>query len=209
MENSDQQSQKLLTSSVEKDKQEELMQDVYILVENLIHREETTVRLVIDCLYDVGTVNLINQKFRSRTFNKTLKLASRVSKPAFKMIAWRLVRKKSPRLITNWLQRKVAFPKAEPQVNQAELAVQQPEAVNSIAPQDVSTNILPPAQYQIQEVKHLRSQVKLLVSLIIGIVTVFGGSFAWMNYQIQQSHQQTIQELQTQMRIMEANRDRR
>lgn len=118
-------------------------------------------------------------------------------------------KEKSPRLITNWLQRKVAFPKAEPQINQAELAVQQPEVVNSIAPQDISTNILPPAQYQMQEVKHLRSQVKLLVSLIIGIVTVFGGSFAWINYQIQQSHQQTIQELQTQMKIMEANRDRR
>ncbi len=209
MENSDQQSQKLLISSVEQEKQEELMRDVLVLMENLIYREESTVKLVIDCLYDVGTVNLINQKFRSRTFNKTLKLVSRVSKPAFKIIAWRLVRKKSPQLITNWLQRKVAFEKAQPQVEQAELVAQPESTANAIAPQNVSTNILPPAQSQIQEVKYLRSQVKMLVSVIIGIVTVFGGSFFWMNYQIQESHQQTIQEIQTQMKIMEANREPR
>ncbi|MDJ0676611.1 MAG: hypothetical protein QNJ36_14740 [Calothrix sp. MO_167.B42] len=209
MESQDNKSQELQISPAEQEKQEELMRDVLVLMENLIYQEEATVKLVIDCLYDIGTVNLINQKFRSRTFNKTLKLASRVSKPAFKVIAWRLVRKKSPQLITNWLGRKVAFERAKPQVEQAELVVQPESTANAIAPQNASTNILPPAQYQIQEVKYLRSQVKMLVSVIIGIVTVFGGSFFWMNYQMQRSYQQTIQEIQTQMKIMEANREPR
>ena len=209
MENQDHKSQELQTSPVDQEKQEELMRDVLVLMENLIHQEEATVKLVIDCLYDVGTVNLINEKFRSRTFNKTLKLVSRTSKPAFKVIAWRLVRKKSPELITNWLGKKVGFEKDQPQLEQAKLVAQSKSTANAIAPQNASANILPPAQYQMQEVKYLRSQVKMLVSAIIGIITVFGGSFFWMNYQMQRSHQQTIQEIQTQMKIMEANREPR
>lgn len=200
MENPEKQSQKLAAPVLDKDTQEQLMHDVLIMLENLINREETTVKLIVDCLYDVGTVNLINQKFRSRTFNKTLKLVSRVSKPVFKIIAWRWVRKNCPQLITNWLQRKVAFEQAKSQTKQAELVV---------AAENVNANILPPAQYQMQEVKYLRSQVKLLVSLLIGIVTVFGGSFVWMNYEMQRSHQQTIQEIRTRMKIMEANHDPR
>jgi hypothetical protein len=200
MENLEKQPQQAITPVVEKDRQEELMRDVLILVENLIHREETTVKLMIDSLYDVGTVNLINKKFRSRTFNKTLKLASRASKPMFQIIAWRWVRKNCPQLITNWLQRKVAFEQPKPQPQKAELVV---------APQTLPANILPQAQYQVQEVKYLRSQVKLLVSLLIGTVTIFGGSFTWLSYEMQRSHQQTIQEIQTQMKIIEASRDPR
>ncbi|MDJ0798927.1 MAG: hypothetical protein QNJ51_19260 [Calothrix sp. MO_167.B12] len=199
MENQEKKPQELATV-LEKKKQEEIMHDVLILLDNLITREETTVKLIVDSLYDVGTVNLINQKFRSRTFNKTLKLISRVSKPAFKIIAWQWVKKNCPRLIANWMQRKVAFEQAKPAIQQAQVA---------IAPQNVSTNILPPAQERVQEVKYLRSQVKLLVSLLIGTVTVFGGSFAWMSYEMQRSHQQTIQEIRTQMKIMEANRNPR
>ncbi|MDJ0620566.1 MAG: hypothetical protein QNJ63_28170 [Calothrix sp. MO_192.B10] len=200
MENQEKQSQELTTKVLERQKQEEIMHDILILLDNLITREEATVKLIVNSLYDVGSVNLINQKFRSRTFNKTLKLISRVSKPAFKIIAWRWVKKNSPRLITNWMQRKVAFEQAKPEIQQAQVA---------IAPQKVSTNVLPPAQERVQEVKYLRSQVKLLVSLLIGTVTVFGGSFAWMGYEMQRSHQQTIQEIRTQMKIMEANRNPR
>jgi len=209
MENQDHKSQKLQTSPVDREKQEELMRDVLVLMENLIHQEEATVKLVIDCLYDVGTVNLINEKFRSRTFNKTLKLVSRASKPTFKVIAWRLVKKKSPELITNWLGKKVGFEKDQPQLEPAKLLAQSKSTTNAIARKNASANILPPVQYQMQEVKYLRSQVKMLVSVIISIITVLGGGFLWINDQMERSHQQTIQEIQTQMKIMEANREPR
>ena len=56
-----------------KKKEEEKMHDVLLLLENLSCREEASIKLIIDCLYDIGYVNLINQKFRSRTLNGSLK----------------------------------------------------------------------------------------------------------------------------------------
>ena len=41
------------------------MRDVMLLLESLFEREETTVKMIIDCLYDVGSVNLINKKFQT------------------------------------------------------------------------------------------------------------------------------------------------
>ncbi|NRB07211.1 MAG: hypothetical protein HRU34_08065 [Richelia sp.] len=191
MENIKKPPQESVTPVVQQEKQEELMHDVLILLENLIHREETTVKLIVDSLYDVGTVNIINQKFKSRTFNKTLKLVSRVSKPAFKIIAWSWVKKNCPELITNWLQRKVSFEQAKTKPQKAELVVAQ---------QNIAGNILPPVQDPGQEVKYLRSRVNLLTTLLIGSVigsmTLVGGSVFWLSHEMQQSRQQTIQEIQ-------------
>ena len=191
MENLKKPPQESVTPVVQQEKQEELMHDVLILLENLIHREETTVKLIVDSLYDVGAVNIINQKFKSRTFNKTLKLVSRVSKPAFKIIAWSWVKKNCPELITNWLQRKVSFEQAKTKPQKAELVVAQ---------QNIAGNILPPVQDPGQEVKYLRSRVNLLTTLLIGSVigsmTLVGGSVFWLSHEMQQSRQQTIQEIQ-------------
>ena len=87
MEPPDKSSQKTVNPVFDNERQEELMHDVFILLENLINREENTVKLIVDSLYDVGTVNIINQKFKSRTLNKILKRISLVSKPAFKVKA--------------------------------------------------------------------------------------------------------------------------
>ncbi|MEM7556503.1 MAG: hypothetical protein AAF378_20870 [Cyanobacteria bacterium P01_A01_bin.84] len=85
------------------------MHDVLLLVENLLIREETNVRHIIDCLYDVGSNNLINAKVSSRSLRGISKLIVRLSKPAFKIVAWYWFKKNCPRLITDWLQTKVAF----------------------------------------------------------------------------------------------------
>ena len=87
MEPPDKSSQETVNPVFDNERQEELMHDVFILLENLINREENTVKLIVDSLYDVGTVNIINQKFKSRTLNKILKRISLVSKPAFKVKA--------------------------------------------------------------------------------------------------------------------------
>ncbi|MDJ0736350.1 MAG: hypothetical protein QNJ47_20180 [Nostocaceae cyanobacterium] len=178
----------------EQDKEEELIRDVHLLLKNVIHREETTIKLILDCLYDVGSVNLINQKFHSRCLNKTFKLITRMSKPAFKMFAWQQVKNKSPQLITNWLHNQVSFANQTP--SQAEVLVESQTKITDSAAK---------LQPGVIEVKHLRSQVKLLTGILIGVVAVFGGSFVWLGYTLQQSHLQTVEKLQNQLKILEAD----
>ncbi len=48
-------------------KKQERMRDVFLLLQQLVEREEITLRLIIDCLYDVGTVNIVNKKFHNTT----------------------------------------------------------------------------------------------------------------------------------------------
>jgi len=182
---------------VEKQKEKEQIDDVLLLLQNLISREETTVKLVLDSLYDVGSINLINQKFRSRTLKRTLKLISRTSKPVFRIFAWRWFKKNGSPLITNWLQSQVAFKSTEqPKIEVAQLIEENT---------DTNLNSLTKPQYQLQEVKHLRSQVTLLTGILAVIVTVFGGSFVWLGYSLERSHMQRIVELQTQVKTLEAS----
>ncbi|AHJ28776.1 hypothetical protein PN465_01290 [Nodularia spumigena CS-584] len=182
---------------LEKQKEEELIHDVLLLLQNLIAREEVTVKLVLDALYQVGSINLINQKFRSRTLNRSLKLISKTSKPVFRIFAWRWFNKNGSQLITNWLQSQVTFQSTEqPQAAKAEFVLENPE---------INLNYPPKPQYQLQEVKHLRSQVTLLTGILAGVVTVFGGSFIWLGSSLERSHMQRIVELQTQVKTLEAS----
>lgn len=88
---------------------EERMHDVMLLLGDLVEREEATVKNVLDCLYDVGSINIINKKVEFRPMNRFLKSIARLSKPAFKVVAWRWFKNNSPQLITNWLRTKVSF----------------------------------------------------------------------------------------------------
>ena len=99
----------LSTYQAEQRMEEERMNDVLLLLENLILREEATVKIIVDCLYDVGSVNLINQRFQARLLNRVLKAIARMSKPAFRFFALRWLKRNCPRLITKWLQSKVSF----------------------------------------------------------------------------------------------------
>ena len=93
----------------EKEREDERVQSVLLLLQNLVEREETTVKMILDCLYDIGSVNLINNKISYRPANKILKLIANMSKPAFKLAGIIWFKKKCPKLITNWLHQKVIF----------------------------------------------------------------------------------------------------
>ena len=93
----------------EKRVEEERMHDVLLLVQHLVEQEETTITMILDCLYDVGAVNLINNKFRFKPLNKVMKYIARLSKPAFRVVALRWFKKNCPQLITNWLRSQVTF----------------------------------------------------------------------------------------------------
>ncbi|MEA5512861.1 hypothetical protein [Nodularia sp. UHCC 0506] len=193
----DQSSDNITNLVAEKQKEAELIHDVLLLLQNLISREETTIKLVLDSLYHVGSNNLINQKFRSRTLNRGLKLISRTSKPVFRILAWRWFQKNGSQLITNWLQSQVAFTSTEqPQTAKAELVLDNT---------DTNLNYPTKPQYQLQEVKHLRYQVTLLTGILAAVVTIFGGSFVWLGYSLERSHMQRIVELQTQVKTLEAS----
>lgn len=85
------------------------MTEVLLLLDSLFEREEATVRMILDCLYDVGSINLINKKFRRRSLNRIMRAIARLSKPLFKIYALYWFKKNCPRLITNWLNNKVKF----------------------------------------------------------------------------------------------------
>jgi hypothetical protein len=82
---------------------------VSILLTSLVDREEATIKLIIDCLYDVGAVNLIDQKVKWRSVGTIAKLIARMSKPVLRIFAWRWFKKNCPQLITDWLFIKVKF----------------------------------------------------------------------------------------------------
>lgn len=95
--------------SAEEKKKQERMRDVVLLLEQLVEREEITLKLVIDCIYDVGTINLVNKKFRKRPLNRLMKWITQLSKPVIRIVALRWVKKNLPGLVANWLESKVSF----------------------------------------------------------------------------------------------------
>lgn len=100
------------------------MRDVELLLESLFMREEVTMRLIADCLYDVGSVNLVNRRVHSLPLNRFMKVIARRSKPIFRFFMLRWGKKNCPQLITAWLHNQVKF--APSQVVLPE--VQQPES---------------------------------------------------------------------------------
>lgn len=86
------------------------MQDVLVLLQHLAENEETTIKLMIECLYDVGAVNFINRKVQNTSINQLAKRLAVMSKPVAKRYGYYWFKKNCPELIVNWLKRKVAFP---------------------------------------------------------------------------------------------------
>lgn len=89
--------------------EQEKMREIHLLLENLFKREETTVRMVLACLYDVGSTRLINKKIHNRSVNGLMKYIINLSKPLFLIIALRWFHKNVPTRLTNWLITKVNF----------------------------------------------------------------------------------------------------
>ncbi|MGK7894802.1 MAG: hypothetical protein AB4372_14595 [Xenococcus sp. (in: cyanobacteria)] len=93
----------------EERKKQERMRDVFLLLQQLVEREEITLKLIVDCLYDVGTINIINKKYQNKPMNRFLKAIARTSKPLLRAVALRWLKKNLPILLTDWLEGKVSF----------------------------------------------------------------------------------------------------
>ena len=93
----------------EEQKKQERMRDVFLLLQQLVEREEITLKLIIDCLYDVGIINIVNKKYQNKPMNRFFKAIARLSKPVLRAVALRWLKKKLPILLTDWLEEKVSF----------------------------------------------------------------------------------------------------
>jgi hypothetical protein len=85
------------------------IRDVELLLESLFMREEVTMRLIADCLYDIGSVNLLNRKVPSPPLNRFMKVIARRSKPIFRYFMMRWSKKNCPQMIAAWLHAQVKF----------------------------------------------------------------------------------------------------
>ncbi|WP_375473485.1 hypothetical protein [uncultured Nostoc sp.] len=154
----------------EKYMEAERMHDVLLLLQNLINSEEATVKLILDCLYDVGSVNLINQKLRIKPLNRVMKLIARMSKPVFRTLALNWFKKNCPQLITNWLHTQVSFEK--PQKTSEQVAIE----VVKLEPYSI-----PQTESLSQEIKNLRYQVRWLAGISVIAITVLVVKATWLN----------------------------
>jgi len=149
----------------EERKKDQYMHDVLLLLHNLFEREEATVMVVLDCLYEVGSINLVNQKVANRTLNRLAKSVAKFSKPAFRIVAIRWFKKNVPTLLTNWLGEQVSFKPSETKVI-AEVPINE-------------MNALPKVKKVNSEVQRLRSQVRVLTGFLfaaiaLSVIVTFG-----------------------------------
>ncbi|MBE9101326.1 hypothetical protein [Vacuolonema iberomarrocanum] len=118
------------------------MQDVVMLVDNLLRNEEATIGMIVDCLYDIGSVRLIHQKVEPPILQDVTKPIAQLSKPAVRAIALRWLKKNCPVLLANWLYSKVKFdkPKSAQPSKKLEEAAKREHDETSAAP--VADNLL-------------------------------------------------------------------
>ncbi|MEH2169821.1 MAG: hypothetical protein V7K41_24860 [Nostoc sp.] len=154
----------------EKYMEAERMHDVLLLLQNLINSEEATVKLILDCLYDVGSVNLINQKLRLKPLNRVMKLIARMSKPVFRTLALNWFKKNCPQLITNWLHTQVSFEKPQKAPEQVAIEVVKLEPYS-----------IPQKESLSQEIKNLRYQVRWLAGISVIAIAVLVVRATWLN----------------------------
>lgn len=194
----------------EKTQEKERMHDVFLLLQNLSNREEVTIKLIIDSLYDIASVNLINKKFSYGPLRKILKSIGRMSKPAFRFFAWRWFLKNFPPLITKWLYKQVSFntaskKKAQKPVTTIPQQNAQLEAATTANPTlELELELELANQEKSQQIKHLRSRIKWLTGMLIGIITIFSSGFLWLGYELEKSHSRTVEELKMQVKTLEA-----
>ncbi len=162
--NSDKKSGKLIVLIPQEKLFLESKHDVLLLLRHLAESQETTVKLILGRLYDVGADNLINQKIPSFPLKKVLKGATRISKSAFIILAFYWFKKNCPQLIANWLLEQVSF-------TQTKNTTQEVVTVNQTS-----------VEAEQLKVKQLRSQVHVLRRVVIGLIGILGGSITWIAY---------------------------
>lgn len=166
------------------------LHDVLLLLESMFEREETTVKLVLGLLYDIGSVNLIDQKLRSRSLNRLAKWIAKFSKPVFRMIALRWFKRNCPRMIRDWLYTQVKF---EPRQLVHAVQVAEAAALPAASVSKSASESAPELEVYRQEVRMLHSRIKLLTTLLISVTCALGSGLLWMVWREQSQAYQPAQ----------------
>lgn len=90
-------------------KKQERMRDVTLLLQQIVEREEVALKLIIDSLIDVGSINYANNKLHNPSLNKIMKVLVGSIKPVARKIALYWLKRNLPNLLTAWLEGKVSF----------------------------------------------------------------------------------------------------
>ncbi len=153
---------KLASRQVAKDAQmsAERMQDVVLLLERLAAHDETTVRLIMDCLYDVGSVHFINQRMPNPLLNGLMRGTTKLSKPVFRLFAVKWFQKNCPQMIADWLY--------------TVATMQAPTARAETPPETI--DVMQQLEVSQQQVRALQTRVRCLTGFAVGLVMVLGGT---------------------------------
>jgi hypothetical protein len=95
--------------SAEELKKQERMRDVNLLLQQIVEREEVALKLIVDSLIDVGSINYANQKLHNPPLNKMMKVLVGYIKPVARLAALYWLKRNLPNLLTAWLEAKVSF----------------------------------------------------------------------------------------------------
>ena len=95
--------------SAEELKKQERMRDVTLLLQQIVEREEVALKLIIDSLIDVGSINYANKKLHNPPLNKIIKVLVGYIKPVARLAALFWLKRNLPNLLTAWLEAKVSF----------------------------------------------------------------------------------------------------
>ena len=90
-------------------KKQERMRDVTLLLQQIVEREEVALKLIIDSLIDVGSINYANNKLHNPPLNKIMKVLVGYIKPVARVVALYWLKRNLPNLLTAWLEGKVSF----------------------------------------------------------------------------------------------------
>ncbi|MEL6929347.1 MAG: hypothetical protein AAFO95_12020 [Cyanobacteria bacterium J06600_6] len=122
-------------------KKQERLRDVTLLLQQIVEREEVALKLIIDSLIDVGSINYANNKVHNPPLNKIMKVLVGYIKPVARTVALYWLKKNLPDLLTNWLESKVSF---EDVVNQEEEAIA--VDLEAIPPTEVAGEMFAPQE---------------------------------------------------------------
>lgn len=160
------------------------MTDVSFLLETMFLKEKATVEQILDCLYDIGSINLIDQRVKRQSLNRIAKWIARYSKPIFRIIAFRWFKRNCPTLITDWLYTQVRFePQKVAQVVEAAEAQDKDTEVAKLVEATKRTEIqpIPTAELELyrRKVQLLHSRVKILTMLLVSVTVTLGTGLIW------------------------------
>lgn len=126
--------------SAEELKKQERMRDVTLLLQQIVEREEVALKLIIDSLIDVGSINYANHKLHNPPLNKIMKMLVGSIKPLARKAALFWLKRNLPDLLTAWLESKVSFEPVAINENEALTGELETAPNNEAAPQEsVST----------------------------------------------------------------------